>query len=159
MALPALAELHELEDWLGVSITDARDAARAGAILAAASTLVRTHTGRMWVGVDEEGAAVPEEGIDETKLAAVRQVVVQVADRVYNNPRGATQETAGPFSRSVAAWAAQGMSLTDDEKAMIGASTGGIPGLSSIRVVAPAAAAASRRDQWWWLDDEEELLL
>lgn len=155
MALPALAELNELEDWLGVSITEARDAARAGAILAAASTLVRTHTGRAWVDADGD----PEEGIDETKLAAVRQVVVQVADRVYTNPRGATQETAGPFSRSVAAWAAQGMSLTDDEKAMIGASTGGIPGLSSIRVVAPAAAAASRRDQWWWLDDEEELLL
>lgn len=153
MALSPLAAFDDLEAWMGRPVSNYP---RAEAILSAASTLVRTHTGRLWV--DAEGN--PEDGISEIKLQAAREVVVMVADRVYNNPRGTTQETAGPYSRSVAAWAALGMSLTDSEIAMLGGSLeGGIPGLSSVRVVAPAAASGSRHYRYpWWDESDEELI-
>jgi hypothetical protein len=148
--LPALASVQDFQTWTGLDESEV-DEARALAILHAASTLVRTHTGRVWVDVDEDDAEVPEEGVSATKLQAAREVVVMVADRVYHNPRGTTQEAAGPFSRSVAAWAALGLELTANEKAMIGGSSGGIPGLGSLRVAAPIdAAGVSRR---WWLED------
>lgn len=119
------------------------DNPRAEAILAAASTLVRTFTGRVWVDVDDEPDS--DEPSYELEFDAAQTVVLIVSQRVYLNPSGTTQETTGPFSRSVAAWSAMGLALSDDEKEMLGGGQpDAIPGLSSIRVVAPAGTKASR---------------
>lgn len=152
MALPPIVSADDLATWMGVETIDNED--RAEAILSAASTLVRTFGGRAWVDADGE----PEVDLTETQVDAVKTVVKLVAERVYQNPRGVTQQSTGPFSRSVASWAAFGLSLTDDEKVMLGG-TGqdGIPGLSSVRVIAPAMASGTRHYPWWD-DDEVELL-
>lgn len=142
--LPPIASWDDLEAWSSQPISNVE---RAEAILAAASTLVRSFTGRMWVDADGEW----EEAVTDLQKDQVQTVVVAVAERVYTNPQGATQETVGPFSRSVAAWASLGLSLSDEEKAMLAPSnTSGIPGLSSIRVVAPAAARGTSYCVDWW---------
>lgn len=108
--MASIATIDDLEPWLTIDNED-----RAEAILAAASTLVRAKTGQAWV----DAAGVQLEDVDDDDFAAVKTVVVQVALRVYQNPLGLTQQTTGPFSRSVAAWAALGLSLTDDERSML----------------------------------------
>lgn len=145
MALPPLASLDDLEAWFSSSV----DPARAEAILSAASTLVRSTAGRAWV--DAEGE--PDDDLTETQIDAAHTVVLMVAARVYTNPNGVAQQTSGPFSKSVAAWAALGLELTDTEKGMLTVSVSGIPGLSSIRVVAPAAARATHLSEAWWWED------
>lgn len=144
--LPPLASLEDLQEWSSSSITNE---GRAEAILTAASTLVRSFSGRMWVDADDEW----EDGVTDLEKDQVQTVVLAVADRVYNNPLGAQYQTVGPFARSVAAWATLGLALTDDEKNMLGGGPQGISGLSSIRVLAPAAASASRLLSW---SDEED---
>lgn len=141
MALPPLASTDDLEQYSGMSV----DPGRATAILAAASTLVRAYTSRTWVGADGEW----ETGVSEVHQDIVKTVTLTVADRVYRNPTGASQEAVGPFSRSVAAWAAFGMFLTDEEKELLPTGSG-VSGLSSVRVLAPAlAAGVPRRAPWW----------
>jgi hypothetical protein len=140
--LPPLATVEELQDWSPTPVTNT---ARAEAILSAASTLVRTFTGRMWVDADGDW----EESVTALQKDQVQTVTLQVADRVYSNPRGTTQEAAGPFSRSVSAWAAFGLALTDDEEAMLGGAIGTVGGLTSVRVVAPAGTNASRVVYGW----------
>lgn len=88
---------------------------KAEAILAAANTLVRSRTGRAWV----DAAGVQLEDVEDDDFEAVKTVIIQVAVRVWSNPLGVTQQATGPFSRSVAAWAALGLSLTEDEAAML----------------------------------------
>lgn len=112
MALPALVTLSDFQTWASRPVVDIE---RAVAILSAASTLVRTESGRMWV----DAAGEVEDDVTETQLDAACTIVKQVASRVYFNPDGNTQEGAGPFSRSVAAWASAGMVLTDDERAQL----------------------------------------
>lgn len=153
MALPPLADLDEFIAW---EQGDVSNRARATAILAAASTLIRARTGRVWVDAGGE----LEAGITEVQRETARSVCLQVASRVYNNPHGNTQQATGPFSRTVAAWAAQGLTLTDDEVAQLGsAPQTGIPGLWSVRVVAPAQARGSRYSAEWWEDDEDNQLV
>lgn len=147
MALPSLASLQEFQEWHGSAV----DASRATAILSAASTLIRSSTGRVWVDADG-----PESGMSATAISAARTVCLIVAERVYTNPSGATQEQSGPYSRSVAAWAASGLTLRPEELAMLNQVSPGVPGLHSVRVVAPAAAAASRWKEWQWVDDYGE---
>lgn len=108
--MASIATLDDLDPWVTIDNED-----RADAILAAASTLVRSRTGQAWV--DADGAQL--EDVDDDDFEAVKTVVVQVALRVYQNPLGITQQATGPFSRSVAAWAALGLSLTEDEVAML----------------------------------------
>lgn len=154
MLLPPLASAEDLQEWSATSITNE---ARAEAILAAASTLVRSFTGRMWVvaAEDEEDPPVWEEGVTDLEKDQVLTVVLTVADRVYTNPQGAQYQTVGPFARSVAAWSTLGLALTPDEKDMLGGGPSGISGLSSIRVLAPAAASGTR--MWSWeLEEEDE---
>lgn len=124
MSLPLLAAIEDLEAWLGQAVSNPE---RADAILTAASTLVRSQSGRTWVGANGE----PNEGLTEVQLESARTVVLMVAARVWNNPYGTTQEATGPFSRSVAAWAALGMELTDTERSMLGTSAN--TGLWSLR--------------------------
>jgi hypothetical protein len=147
MTLPSLATVDEFAAWMGVTIDNEE---RAEAILTAASTLVRSTSGRAWVDADGE----PEDGLTETQSDAAHTVVLSVAERVWRNPQGLTSETSGPFSKSVAAWAAFGLELTETEKQMISlGSTTGIPGLTSVRVVAPALARGSAmHENWFWED-------
>lgn len=153
MALPPLADFAEFEAWYPTSIGNR---ARAEAILVAASTLIRARTGRVWVDADGE----VEADIDEVQRETARSVCLAVTSRVYNNPHGQTQESVTNYSRSVAAWAAQGLSLTEEELAQLGtAPQTGIPGLWSVRVVAPAEATGVRyRPEWWEDDDDNELV-
>lgn len=116
MALPALVTVTEFDTWCQRPVTDL---ARAGAILSAASTLVRTTSGRMWV----DAAGDVEDDVTDTQLDAARNVVKQVAERVYFNPNGNTQEASGPFSRSVSAWYSAGMALTSEEREMLPATS------------------------------------
>jgi hypothetical protein len=125
--LPPLAGVDDLETWMGVSITGAPAIPRAVAILSAASTLVRRFTGATWV--DAEGAI--DEGDDPVLFEAARQVVVLVAERVWKNPNGHTQEAGAPFSHTIEAWAALGLALRDEEKEMLSTSPG-VPGLGVI---------------------------
>lgn len=106
-----IARPEELEALMGkpVAVT------RAVAILEAASTLVRNRTGRAWV----DAAGDPLDDVDAVEFATVKTVVLQVAQRVYLNPQGITQQSTGPFSRSVSAWAALGLSLTEAESEML----------------------------------------
>lgn len=115
--LPPLASSDELETWMGVAVSNPD---RAEAILAAASTLVRVETGRTWV--DEDGAT--EDDVTTLQMEQVKTVVILVAERVWSNPRGITQQSTGPFSASVAEWAAYGLALTDSEKAMLPTTSG-----------------------------------
>ena len=115
--MASIATLDDLDPWVTVTNDE-----RAEAILAAASTLVRSKTGQAWVDAD----GVQLEDVDDDDFEAVKTVVVQVAARVYQNPLGITQQATGPFSRSVAAWAALGLSLTDDERAMLPSTIDGL---------------------------------
>lgn len=122
MALPLLVELSDFETWASRPVSNPT---RAEAIIAAASTLVRTHTGRVWV----DAAGEVEDGATDLQLDAVRSVVMQVVDRVYFNPNGNTQQATGPFSSSVADWYSLGMALSDDQKAQLPTSTNARPAL------------------------------
>ena len=122
MALLPLVGFEDFETWASRPVSNKP---RAEAIIAAASTLVRTHTGRVWVGADGE----VEESATELQLDAVRTVVLQVVDRVYFNPSGNTQQATGPFSSSVSAWYSAGCYLTDDDKTQLPTSTSARPAL------------------------------
>ena len=136
MALPPLADVAALDAWLpGVVIVgDAAAEERAEAVLAAASAYVRAENGKNWV--DENGDLVDD--IPD----AVAVLVVQVAARLWANPTGLTQETAGPFS----ATHGQG-TLTDAERGVLADNTAG--GLGSIQVVAPAGTRFTGYDEDW----------
>jgi hypothetical protein len=106
------------------------------------------------VWVDASGEL--EAGITEVQRETARSVCLQVASRVYNNPQGETQRSVANYSSSVAAWAAQGLTLTDDELVQLGAAPQtGIPGLWSVRVVAPSQARGTPYSYEWWEDDED----
>lgn len=147
MALPAFVEAADLATWMGTTITNEP---RAEAILAAASTLVRTETGRAWV--DDDGNY--DDDVDETRQETIQTVVKLIAERVYTNPRGVLVKSSGPFSETVAAWAAFGLMLTEQERSLLGApNNGGIPGLTSVRVEAPRLAAGVPRPGVWDWDE------
>lgn len=147
--LPELAALEDLEQ---ISSTPVDNWPRASAILSAASTLVRSFSGRVWV----DAAGEWEDGVSELQKDQVKTVVLSVTERVYTNPLGATYQTVGPFARSVAAWAALGLALTDDEKTMLGGGSAGVSGLSSIRLLAPPDATGVRYSHEFWEDEDEE---
>jgi hypothetical protein len=97
-----LATTAELEVWLGSAIADEP---RADAVLAAVSSLVRSFAARTWEGDD---GPVPAE---------VAAIVVDIAGHIYRNPAAVRQETTGPFGATYAI--VQGLSLTDDQKAIL----------------------------------------
>lgn len=108
MALPPLATVQDLSDWLDQPIDPANS--RAVAVLSAASSLVRSYTRQDWV--DEAGALV--EVPDD-----VVTVVLQVAERKWRNPTGAIQETTGPFSVRYSERTGEGLFLTETEQKML----------------------------------------
>lgn len=147
MTLPAFVDAADLATWMGITIANEP---RAEAILAAASTLVRTYTGRAWV---DDGGDYDDDVTDNEK-DTLQTAVKLVAERVYTNPRGITAKSSGPFSETVASWAAYGLALTDQEKSLLGAPNGsGIPGLTSVRLEAPRLAAGVPRAGAWDYDE------
>lgn len=123
MALPLLVEAADLEAWLGVTF-DPDATLRAEAVLAAVSAIIRSETSRTWVAAD---GVTLEEVPDE-----VRAVVLQVATRTYNNPRGARQQTSGPFSVSYGP--ETGLFLTASERALLARFRTNARGLWSLSV-------------------------
>lgn len=115
--LPPLAGVEDLAAWVGEPI--AADDAQALAYLAAASAVVRSYTGRTWVGEDGEVDAP----------APVRAVVVQVAARVWRNPDGYIQDTTGPFTVRWSERIAEGIYLTAGEEGMLAPHKRGRPAL------------------------------
>lgn len=99
MALPPLATEDDLAIWLGSAV----ESGRAGAVLSAVSSLVRSEAGRTW-----EDDEPPDE---------VVAMVVDVAGHIYRNPAAIRQVSTGPFSESYAI--TQGLSLTDAQKAIL----------------------------------------
>lgn len=109
MTLPSLATVGDLQDRLGESITDT---AQADALLDYASALVRAYTGRTYV--DDDGNLV------DPLPDGVVQVTVEMVFRAVTNPSGVTQDTAGPFTVSFGADAAQRIYLTKADKTILG---------------------------------------
>lgn len=120
MALAPLAPLGSLEVWLGAPLCGA-DVARAEAVLAAVSSLVRSVAGVTW-----ETDPVPDD---------VVAVTVEVAARVCRNPKAASQlsNTTGPFTESVSFANTPGLYLTAAEKAIVGRYRPTARGLWSLR--------------------------
>lgn len=141
MSLPALATVADLEALLGVSI-DASDA-RAQQVLALVSAQVRSVVGLTWVDTNGQLAAVPE---------LARAITVTASARLWANPTGAASTSAAPFG---ATWSGGGSVLLADEREQLASLIeDSVPGLGSVRVVAPAYASGTRRPEPWWDDDE-----
>lgn len=143
MPLPPLASVEELDAWLpGVTIVgDDSAETRAEAVLNAASAYVRADRGRTWT--DSEDALV-DDIPDEIGV-----LVVQIAARMWANPTGTIQETAGPFSTTHGP-----ATLTDEERDLLTDNTAG--GLGSIRVVAPAETRFTSLTSPSELTDEDD---
>lgn len=123
--LPSFANIDDLS-----ALVDGRvGVERATALLAAGSTRIRSFTGRVWV--DSDGNM---EGVTEFQVDVLRMVCAAYAARVFNNPRGDTQQITGPFTRTVSAWASSGPELSDAEKSDLRQVMGGVPGLTTIAV-------------------------
>ncbi|MFC0547050.1 hypothetical protein [Kutzneria chonburiensis] len=93
---------------------------RAEALLADASTLIRTHLG--WLTQDPQ--PVPD---------AVRLVCLSVALRCFSNPLGITSESVGDYSYRRSSGSVAGMALTSAEIELLGLATGHPP-VTSVRV-------------------------
>ena len=116
MALPPLANVADLAAWVGQDIPDGDP--RAGAVLSAASALVRSYTGRTWVDDSGNLADVPDD-------ASV--IVVQVAARVWMNPSGLESVTLDDGTRRWGSNGGLGVYLTESEKEILSAHVDGPP--------------------------------
>jgi hypothetical protein len=108
MALPALAEVADLEERLGLTpgTIAGTDLIRAQLALADASALVRVAARRSWVDSAGVLLAVPD---------AVRVIVLQSARRSYNNPDNYASEAMSGYSYQYEQGATSAY-LTDDER-------------------------------------------
>lgn len=147
MAEP-LASRTQLEEALGVEPLDGLDATRADAVLFRVSSLIRSYAGRTWAG--------------ETVPDAVVAVTLEVAQRVYTNPRNVQSGTTGPFG---AQFAFVGLSLTDEEKndisRAVGRRRGGLRTVETTRgdpvcttVYVPTGPPPSGYDFPWYASDD-----
>lgn len=110
MALPSLAPVSDLAAWVGQAIEPGD--LRAGAVLSAASALVRAYAGQNWVDENGDLADVPD---------VVAAVVVQAAARVWANPHGAVAAALDDGSLRWSEASASGLFLTDADKAVLDA--------------------------------------
>lgn len=108
MTLPTLASTDDLERRLGQPI-DNPD--QAEALLEYASSLIRAHTGKLYVDTEGDLEDVPD---------GVTEVCVEMVFRAVTNPTGATQDTSGPFSVSFGPEAAQRIYLSKSDRAILG---------------------------------------
>lgn len=120
--LPPLAVVDDLAAWVGQDIAPADP--RAGAVLSAASALVRAYTSQTWV--DDTGALtdVPDEAV---------AVVVQAAGRVWLNPAGLESVTLDDGTRRWGSGGGQGLYLSESEKEILAPHVdGGPPDLGTV---------------------------
>ena len=136
MARPALATVEDLERLLGEAVPDED---QAEARLEQASELVRAYARVDWLSDDESEV--------EDVPGQIPGVVIAIVERASRNPSGATQETAGPFSRSFGSEAAARMYLTAGEKLIIGHATSAI-GLGVITTTRGAMETPNVRECW-----------
>lgn len=121
MAMPPLATVEDLAAWTGLSI-EAGDP-RAGALLSAASALVRGYTGEKW---DGENAVAPDD---------VKYVVVQVAARAWINPSNLESITIDDATRRWGSSGVAGLRLeASDRDALAGYLENGSTGLGTISI-------------------------
>jgi hypothetical protein len=109
VALPPLADVSALADWLGESISDAGDVSRAEGVLGLASSLVRREVGLTWVTDGALDADVPDEAV---------QVTCACAGRGYANPE-AEIDGGVDDSRSRRLVQEAGLYLTASERALL----------------------------------------
>lgn len=121
MALPAFATVDDVVAEMG-TVTDEERTER---LLAKASNLIRSESGRTWV--DDDG----ELDGTEFQLEILRDITTSVTIRCLRNPSGIVQETAGPFSQSFDQNTQPSVWLTKTEKAQIAQLVGG-SGLTTI---------------------------
>lgn len=111
MALPPLATVQALSDWIGEPITEeSADAKRAEGVLRVASRLVRSHLGK---------TAPTDWPLDAEVPDGVADIVCQAAARSYVNPEGWGNERVddwGGGQRPIDEW---GVYLTDSEKSAL----------------------------------------
>lgn len=110
MAQPPLATPSDLAAWVGLTETSVSEDPRAGAVLSAASALVRAYTGETWTKDDGSLGVVPDD---------VAAIVVQVAARVWSNPDGLTSVTIDDSTRRWGESGTAGLYLTAAEKEML----------------------------------------
>jgi hypothetical protein len=101
-SLPLIASLEDLELRVGEIAQEQQD--NAESLLRYASNLVRAYGNRLW------DADFPEELVE---------VVVGMVERARDNPTGATQESAGPFTVSWGPNAAQRVYLTRGDRMIV----------------------------------------
>lgn len=107
MASLPFADASELAAWVGQTIPS--DDPRAGAVLTAASVLVRAEVG---AAVTDAWTTVPDE---------VAQVTVQVAARVWFNPQGLVADSVDDYSRRWESAGESGVYLTRGERDILSA--------------------------------------
>ncbi len=117
MSRPTLASIDDLMALSGPIVQE--DTPRALVLLAMASEVVRAYAGVTWLNTDEDDV--------EDVPAQIPDVVVSMVWRATNNPFGVVQETAGPFSRSFGADAAQRIYMTKQERMIVRAAAGLAP--------------------------------
>lgn len=110
MALPPLATVVNLSDWIGEPIAEEEDRKRAEGVLRLASALVRAFVGTRWL--TDAGALdeVPED---------VADVALAVAARGYTNPEGWTGERQDDWGGSGRKVEEAGLYLTASEKVIL----------------------------------------
>lgn len=111
MTLPAFATIDDLGARLPAGIP-AGGETRAQAALDDVSAFIRTFASKDWVTDD-----TPPVLADDTP-PIIGTVCLRAALRVFTNPQGVTQDTAGPYSTSFAN-ASTDVYLTAAEKAMV----------------------------------------
>lgn len=118
--MAALAPLVDIPDLENLLEDDVDDGARAAALIAAASTLVRAHTGSAWVDATGqlEWATTDDEKL-KLVADALTQTVAAAAARAYKNPNSLVSETTGPFTIQRGSEAAYGVYLTEVEQKTI----------------------------------------
>jgi hypothetical protein len=112
VALPALAEVRNLEDRMRRSFETDEDLSWAESVLNAASTLVRAESGKNWLDPDDATVVVAPD--------IIREIVIRVAERAIRNPDGLSSESAGDYSYQRNGVSGDGaMFLTDWELEML----------------------------------------
>lgn len=131
MALPPLAHVEALADWIGEPISEAVDTKRAEGVLSLASAMARRYAGATW-----GDAEVPD---------GVAEVVLQVAARGYTNPEGWRDERVDDWGGSGRAVPEAGLFLTASEKSILDehrpTRTRGIGIVATTKVSAPIAGS------------------
>lgn len=159
MSLPAFAELPALI----LEVGDQPDDERCEALLARVSTAIRAETRRTFV--DDDGVLVDDDEIRDY----LASVTVQVAARAVRNPKGAVQETTGPYSTSHGPAAADGIYFTKLERTQLAAAvaaldaidstSAGIPGLGILRTTRgqiETRTVLTQSDTEWDPDGDDE---